>query len=433
MNKSTLIHKIESYIPNGLLGVYRKCKRYVNWQMQQCVYHRVVRLLRKKQGPLNVIFINTQLSVWKYSSLFELMMRDERFNPMVLVCPLEGRGQDLKLKSYEESCAYFNAKGYPMRCAYDAVNETYLNIKKLAPDIVFYSTQYPNQINKRYNQYKLRQYLKCFVNYAFVNVSGDWSSASAVHGLMWRYFSECESNRQLALSYNKHEFQNMRVVGYPIYDEYQKASGEPSDWKNPDPNFKRIIWAPHHTIEGQTGLLQFSTFLLHCDVMLEMADKYKNKVQFVFKPHPLLRNNLYEHKDWGKERTDAYYAKWEKGENTAFVNGNYMNLFKSSDAIIHDSGSFLVEYLYTKNSGMYLSNYDRSVQSNEVGKRAYKCYYHGYTAKDIDDFIGFVIKGYSEEILSSRREQFYNEVLLPPNGKTVAENIIDEIIKGIYG
>ena len=433
MNKSALVHKIESYIPNAILVYYRKSKRYWLWKVQQVAYRKALRKVRTKNGPLNIVFVNVQQSAWKYDSLFKLMLKDERFNPMVLVCPLDGRDEALKIPTMRETYTYFQSKGYPIVCAYDETEGKFIDIKTLSPDIIFYQTQYPNQTDKRYNHYTLRKYLKCFVNYAYATVPAEWSVASPVHGLMWRYFSECESNRQLCISYSKREFsKNTCVVGYPIFDEYQKATGEPSDWKDPDPKFKRIIWAPHHTIEGNTGLLQLSTFMLYYDTMLELAEKYKDKVQFVFKPHPLLKSNLYGHPDWGKERTDAYYARWETGENTAFVNGNYMNLFKSSDGIMHDSGSFLVEYLYTQKPGLYLGNYDREAQSNEVGKRAYQCYYLGKSVEDIEAFILRIIEG-KDDTLANKRKAFYDEVLLPPNGKSVAENMLDKIVKGIYG
>ena len=427
MSKTEIIHKIESYIPNFILKAYRKCKRFYFWELQQIAYKFALHRVQKKQGPVNVIFINAQPSIWKYDSLFNQMLNNEHFNPMVLVCPLEGRGKALMLSSLNESYNFFKKKGYPVRCAYNTTDGSYLNIKELSPDILFYPTQYPHQLNKRYNQYTLRRYLKCLVNYAFVNVSGDWSCASAVHGLMWRYFAECESNRQLALSYNKRDFRNIRVVGYPIYDEFQNATGEATAWKNPHPKFKRIIWAPHHTIEGQNGLLQFSTFLLYQDIMLHLAEKYKDKVQFVFKPHPLLRNNLYGHAAWGKERTDAYYERWEKGENTAFVNGTYMDLFKSSDAMIHDCGSFIVEYLYTQKPVLYLGT-NREEQSNIVGKKAYQCHYHGNSIEDIENFITSVVIEGNDPMKNDRRE-FFNANLLPPHGKSVAENIIDELKK----
>lgn len=433
MNKSQLIHKIKSYIPDVLLLYYRKSKRYWLWKMQQIAYRNALRKVRAKREPLNVVFINTQQSAWKYDSLFNLMLKDERFNPIVLVCPIEGREESLKIPTMNETFAFFRSKGYPTICAYKEANDELVDIETLSPDIIFYQTQYSHQLDERYNQYSLRRYLKCYVNYSYANYPGLWSIASAEHGLMWRYFSECESNRQQCISYNKREFsKNMRVVGYPIFDEYQKATGDSTDWKDPNPKFKRIIWAPHHTIEGQTGLLQFSTFMLYHDKMLKFAEKYKNKVQFVFKPHPFLKNNLYAHPDWGKERTDAYYARWENGENTAFVNGNYMNLFKSSDGIMHECGSFMVEYLYTQKPGLYLGNYDREAQCNEVGKRAYRCYYVGKSVEDIEAFILRIIEG-KDDTLADKRKAFYDEVLLPPNGKSVAENMLDEIVKGIYG
>ena len=112
MNKVELVHKIESYIPNFVLRVYRKSKRFYFWELQQIAYKTALRRVQKKNDPLNVIFINAQPSIWKYDSLFNLMLKDERFNPIVLVCPLEGRGEELMLSSLEESYVFFQKKGH---------------------------------------------------------------------------------------------------------------------------------------------------------------------------------------------------------------------------------------------------------------------------------------------------------------------------------
>ena len=48
-------------------------------------------------------------------------------------------------------------------------------------------------------------------------------------------------------------------------------------WKLRDMNLKRIIWAPHHTIEGNTDDIAFSTFLEYYDLMLEIAEKYSDR------------------------------------------------------------------------------------------------------------------------------------------------------------
>ena len=430
MKQAELIQHIERYIPNFTLRIYRDIKRYLLWFVQQIVYkHALSKVSNKK--PLNVIYIVFSPSIWKYDSLFKLMLEDECFNPIVFVSTNEALGSDLKLDNLRETYSFFVNKGYRTICAYDEVTDRYVDMDTLCPDILFYSTPYPYQIPKQYNQYTRLKYLKCYVNYAYVNVIYSWSIASAVQGLMWLYFVECESNKQLALSYSKSEFQNARVVGYPIYDEYQATKGDTLMWKSADPKFKRIIWAPHHSIEGHNGLLSFSTFLENAEKILEFAENNKDKYQFAFKPHPLLLQALYNHPKWGKEKADAYYKSWEEGENTTLQTGTYMELFKSSDAMIHDCGSFIIEYLYTQKPVMYLGN-SREEQSNVVGKKAYACHYHGTTIEEIDVFLDDVVQNGNDD-LKTTRKQFYDEVLLPPNSCSVAENIINEIKRSIYG
>ena len=161
--------------------------------------------------------------------------------------------------------------------------------------------------------------------------------------------------------------------------------------------------------------------------MLKLANKYKDKIEIAFKPHPLLKPALYSISEWGKERTDAYYQLWAIGENTTLHENEYVNLFRSSDAIINDSASFTIEYLYTKNPALYLNNYDRTPICNEVGKAAFDVHYHATTPDAIEEFIlKVVING--EDTLKEQRECFYNTYLLPPNKSSVAENIVNEII-----
>lgn len=425
MNWSQFVRHIELYIPNSLLSIYRWCKRKYLWILQRIAYKVAIYKVRKKNGPLNVLFIVFEQSLWKYDSLFQLMLKDECFNPTIFVCPNEAIEKELMIARFEETYSYFSCiKKYPTYSAYDD-NMNLMNIDDLLPDIIFYPTPYLHNFPVQYNQYSLRKYLKCYVNYAFVNVPYSWSIASAFQGLMWLYLIECESNQQLALSYSRCEFQNTRIVGYPIYDEYQKNKGEIYMWKDADSKFKRIIWAPHHSIEGHNGLLSLSTFLETAEEMLELAENLKDKFQFAFKPHPFLLEALYKHPKWGKEKTNLYYRKWKEGENTTLVDGVYMDLFKSSDALIHDCGSFIVEYLYSNKPVMYLGN-SREEQSNIVGKRAYRCHYHGTTIEDVKQFINKVVLN-NIDSMKQEREQFYNEVLLPPNGVSVAENIIYEI------
>ena len=429
MTKSEIVHKIEACIPDTILKIYRntkqKSKRYIRWKHQQIAYSTAISRVRQKESPLNVVFIVSDSSEWKYDSLYLLMDKDSYFNPTILVCPMivyytEEQAYDIFSRTYE----FFLKRGYKVSKACENVYDDSINVEAFSPDIIFYSCMWTQYMHPKYDHMHLRRYLKCYIDYGYCSIVDEWGYSSPFHGLMWRYYTECEDLRELALKAQPRELRNAVVTGYPIFDEYREARGNTTDWKNQDRNFKRVIWAPHHTIEGRDNLLRFSTFLEVADFMLDYALKQKT-IQFAFKPHPMLLQALYSHPHWGKEKADAYYKKWEEGDNTSLVTGAYIDLFKSSDAMIHDCGSFIVEYLYTQKPVMYLGD-GREEQSNIVGIKAYRCHYHGNKKDDIKQFVENVVLK-ENDTMKEIRKAFYNEVLLPPNGCSVAENIINDI------
>ena len=139
---------------------------------------------------------------------------------------------------------------------------------------------------------------------------------------------------------------------------------------------------------------------------------------------------LYLHPQWGRQKTDEYYKKWETGKNTNYINGEYIDLFKSSDALIHDCSSFTMEYLFTKKPALFLANFGHDGQANEVAMRAYNAHYKAKTKNEICAFIDDVVLG-DNDPLKKARESFFNEVLLPPNGRTASENILEELSKAL--
>lgn len=428
MNKMELVHTIKAHVPKTVLEAYHSAKRYCVWKLQQRAYYKAVDIVRMKKEPIRVLFIVNDSAMWKYDSLYRLMKEDPVFLPQILVCPTITYITKLQAQEKLQSTFdVFSNRGYSVIKATEDVSLNGVSVASLRPDIVFYSYLWTSSIEAQYDVHALRDYLKCYVNYGFSNTAGEWGYASAFHGLMWRYFAECEDVRSIALQAQPREMRNIVVTGYPIYDEYEAAKSETSVWKSSDTKFKRVIWAPHHTIEGHDGILKLSTFLENAERMFTIAEKYKNNIQFAFKPHPLLKAVLYHHPLWGKEKTDEYYNRWANGDNMALADGPYMELFKSSDALIHDCGSFIVEYLYTQKPVMFIGS-RREEQSNIVGKKAYYCHYHGNNIEDINCFLDNVVLGGNDE-MKSIRKQFYNDVLLPPNGCSAAENIINEIKK----
>lgn len=425
MLSSKYVYAVERLFPEKVVEEYRKVKRQYKEKKRKVVYNRVVRRVKRENHPVNVIFFALDSNTWKYDSLFQIMLKDPMFSPLVLVVPQVNKGKEFMVEQLKHGCKYYESKGYPTVCSYNEETDSYIEAFSLHPDIIFFSNPYNGLVDERYN---IRHYenkcLTCYVNYTFCSVPYQWQCASDFHQRVWRHYVECKDNLEQVKKYYPGD--NCVVTGYPTADLFASTHETGKDWKLKDEKLKKVIWAPHHTIEGQPGWIQFSTFLLYYDIMIRIAEEYKGVAQFVFKPHPLLLPALYEHPDWGKKRTDEYYEKWANGENTTFVNGEYIDLFKSSDAMIHDCGSFIIEYMYVKKPVMFLDSYDRQAQSNEVAKKAYSCHYIGKKEKDICEFIEkVVIEG--KDVYEEKRNLFYDEFLLPPNGKAVADNMVDDI------
>lgn len=66
--------------------------------------------------------------------------------------------------------------------------------------------------------------------------------------------------------------------------------------------------------------------------------------------------------------------------NSMLSEGDYIDLFLSSDGIIHDSGSFIAEYLYTRKPALHtMTNPKTYEEFNEIGKQCLDVYYHAKT------------------------------------------------------
>lgn len=222
--------------------------------------------------------------------------------------------------------------------------------------------------------------------------------------------------------------ENMIVTGVPVMDILLKDKKE---FENPwrQNGKKRIIYAPHHTISSETfksmSPYDYSTFLKYADHILELAQKYNESTEWAFKPHPLLRAKL--NQIWGVERTDAYYRRWRDLENAQVSEGEYIGLFKHSDAMIHDCGSFKIEYLYTGNPVMYLMNNGQEYDyPNTQTLKALELHYQAFEMKDIETFILNVVN--EVDILKEARGEFLAQYLTTPYNKSACDNIINAIL-----
>jgi hypothetical protein len=389
--------------------------------------HRKALIKARKKEKIKIAFFILKSSVWKFEILYRLLENDKKFEPVIIICPYNTYGRETMLRHMNQAFEYFSSKGYNVTKTLDEKTGNWLNVKKeIKPDIVFFSVHW----NLTRPEYQIQNYAKiltCYSTYTFVisHLNQGYFNQE-MQNLVWRYFVETKVHQKLAQEYAQNKGTNVVVSGYPGMDILLQNDYQPVDfWKIKNQKIKRIIWSPHHTITGFGSTLDYSTFLKYSEFIFELANKYREQIQIAFKPHPILRSKLSLDEVWGKEKTDRYFQKWADLPNGQLNEGEYFDLFATSDGLINDSSAFVIEYLYAGKPAMFLKN-DRTVEErmNEIGKKALTKLYIGNSKKDIEKFVVEVIIN-GNDPMKNERNDFFNSVIKPPNNVTASENIYE--------
>jgi CDP-glycerol glycerophosphotransferase (TagB/SpsB family) len=241
---------------------------------------------------------------------------------------------------------------------------------------------------------------------------------------LWKYFTQTEGHRLLHLNHDPSSFDKIVVTGYPKLDVYLEQESIPSCsiWKgNHDKNgvTKKIIYAPHHSVGKEK--LKMSTFEEMHDVMLKIAKK-ERETQWVYKPHPRLEYSLIKNGLMSKSEYRKYVNAWDNLENAiVYDSGNYFDIFKSSDVLITDCGSFLAEYLPTENPIIWLVSKD-SIGFNSVGAELVDCFYKARNTSEFVNVFQSIVNERHDPLKQKRLEA--KELLFPVKGKS-ATAIVD--------
>jgi len=392
-----------------------------------------VKRLRKKQEQLierlkqketyNVLFFLQSPAVWKYDTLYRLMESSAIFRPTVVISPYNVHliyDKDECFEVMHKAETFAKQMGYRYLSAYDFDKNKWLDVKKIIqPDIVFFAKPYKDTLPK----YHLYNYLDCLTMYAPYGITCidiyRTNYNLPFNNLLWKFLVETDFHKHFSEQYSLCKGDCAVVIGALGEECLMQSDYLPNDvWKSQDKTKKRIIWAPHHTVDY---LFNFSNFLVYCEEMFRIADKYKDQVQIAFKPHPVLKFKLINL--WGKEKTDNYYQRWAELDNGQIAEGDYMDLFLTSDAMIHDCASFTAEYLYTNKPLLFMVR-DENVEKhwNTFGKKCFEQHYHATNIDQIEHFIEDVVIN-EKDTMKEQREQFYSEYLYPKDGIMPSQKI----------
>lgn len=422
---ATIIKKI---LPKSLLAFIKKMIFTIKLIMLPKIHQKAIDRIRNKD-KIKVAFFLINVDTWKLDTLYWMFNNEDRFDAVIVLCPFVSKGIEFLKIELNKGKIYCENKKYNYLVAYDEINSVGIDVKKIInPDIIFFTN--PNALTfSKLCISNYFNYLTCYIPYSFrIDTLYEYEFDNDLVNLTWINFYETSIHEKLAKKYARNNAYNVFVSGYPFMDNYKSKKSNELVWKPQSRRKKRIIWAPHWTIKGyQNTGLDWSCFLNYHEFILRIAEEYESKIQVAMKPHPFLKNTLSQPCLWGVNKTEKYFKKWQLLSNCQIVDGEYVNLFLESDAMIHDSGSFMVEYLALNKPVAYtLSQKNLNNRFNEFGNNVLAGHYLINSENELKEFIMNVI----EEIdpLSSGRKNIIKQHNLNK------DNLISEtIIKHING
>lgn len=385
----------------------------------------------KGKAKIRVAFMVYSSSEWQCERLYRLMEEDERFEPFIFLCGY-GHGSTSQIeRTYRDACRYFFESEKTYNIEYGGCTWAYARSVVETFDVLVYISPFAGMIHPAYNvsQRPLSQ-LVIYVSYCFDVASTEVAYYEGFDDMIlfkmsWMVAEPTAMHKAYFESTKRLRGYNAIVAGNPKMDTFYTETIRQNLWKTTAHTKLRIVWAPHWNLQnGRNG-----TFHENHGFFLKYAKEHP-EISWIIRPHPRLAVGAM---DAGVFKTmedyDQYFATWNSLPNARVIpTGDYFDVFRTSDAMILDSQSFLVEYQYTGKPLLFLLS-KTPIKLMSFGEallsHLYTC--RGTDVAGIEKFIANAEEGLDP--LKAKRKTFFEEHIdvCSQHGKKASDYIFEEI------
>lgn len=385
------------------------------------VFRASAQMIRRKD-KIKVGFVGYDASMWCGDALYNFFARDERFEPTIFLCLRTDENNGGLLRGdFQNGVAKFKSHGLNVVPVF----------KKDMPlpeqDLLIFLTPYWNVLPNAFHLPHLTaRTLLVYIPYGFFLGEYDITHRD-LPSVVWKFFFESTQQLELFKAKCKTGMPRGLYSGYPRLDAFfEDKSSFHFNWKTARPDAKKIIWAPHWSIDDG---IKFATFQWNYKFMYDFA-KVHPEISWIVKPHP---NLLFSAVKTGlfpsPEAFEAYLKAWNDLPNAQVYTGAYYHaIFATSDGMILDSCSFTGEYQYVDKPMIFLT---RDTQKfNELGEKILSASYL-VDGRDLNGIAATMQKVFIEgdDYKAAERKVVFDEYLNYPkyNGMSAGEFIFKSI------
>lgn len=369
-----------------------------------------------KKDIIRVGFLLQMVEVWdKEIDVFNIMNDSNSFEVVPIIVPQYDNTKNGCSTIYQDS--FFDK--YPN--AVEAVNEdgTVINMESLELDYVFYQRPYNQYLPFELQSGQLSKIAKCcLIPYGFVGAENFISEVTKRNFVGDMYFLFCESDYLCKIVKKKYFFSHMLKVqffeslGYPCLEKYSVIDRT---------EIRSILWTPRWCFNKE---LVRSTFLENRELFLELAIQY-NDMEFVFRPHPLMFEEIIKIGKMSREEIDQYKDNL-KSNGIKYDSGTMVDeALDNSDLLITDYSSIIINYFLTGKPIIYCES---PAELTEEYKKIIDCCYVAKSPEDIKKYCNDLLSG--NDPLKEKRIKAAQEIGNFHKGS--AKRIVDRVFEDYY-
>lgn len=307
-----------------------------------------------RSGPIKVGFICQYIPAWaKVETIYAMMREDSSFEPYLICLPSNIKNNRLTDPDslHNDTYAYFRDHGYSEALNALTGKETWLDLKELDLEYLFYPRPYNHFMPESYTVKQTSKYCKvCLLMYGMeileeitrITLNRDFMA------YVTYYFAENTAVR--AVNYQRNRFahdmglQKTLCIGMPVLESLNaKRNAQSPSWEF-SKNAFRVMWTPRWTTDLAEGGSNFFTYYQK----LTAYAKEHPDIDFLYRPHPLTFPHFVETGEMTQQQVDDFKAQCEATPNISLdKEQQYDAAMWQSSVLISDYSGMVPEYFFT--------------------------------------------------------------------------------------
>ena len=368
--------------------------------------------LQKKNGSsdkkITVVFLLQMPEVWgKQQIVYEEMKKRDNIETIIFTIP----EYDIKTGEHKKDIAYdYAVKEGLTKIVQSEKNGTWISLKELQPDYVFYQRPYEAYLPEIYRSKNVLEYAKtCYIPYAiFASISSAMNleyERGFARNIYYHFVSNLELEylvkRKFSIT-SKQGLRQIKYLGVPILESVLKNKMNCENnavWKNwgSEKEQLKVLWTPRWTVDEKLG---GSHFFDYKDEFTALAQRDK-QIYLAFRPHPMAFDNYIKENLMSAEEVEKLKKEYAETSNMVIDDQrDYVDTFWGADVLVTDISSMMMEFFVTGKPIIFCGT---NMALDSLHQEVVETLYKGTTWQEIQEALSQVKSG--KDYLQEKRNQ----------------------------